>query len=62
MDRRMSILTIPSEQMQFMTTPLYMSKMLCDSRAAQWMVKDGIAGSILFICPAPSSHYVIFSI
>lgn len=48
MDRRMSILTVTPEQMQFMTTQLYISQILCASRAAQWMVKDGIAGSILF--------------
>lgn len=48
MDRRMSILTVTPEQIQFMTTQLYMSQMLCASRAAQWMVKDRIAGSILF--------------
>ena len=48
MDRRMSILTVTPEQMQFMTTQLYISQILCASRAAQWMVKDEIAGSILF--------------
>lgn len=48
MDRRMSILTLQPEQLQFMVTQLYMSQILCASAAARHMVRSHIQGSILF--------------
>lgn len=48
-DRRFSILNATAEDINFMTSTLYTGQMLCAGAAARWMVRDGIAGSILFI-------------
>ena len=48
-DRRFSILNATAEDLNTMTAQLYTGQMLCAGAAARWMVRDGIAGSILFI-------------
>ena len=48
-DRRFSILNATAEDLNAMTAQLYTGQMLCAGAAARWMVRDKIAGSILFI-------------
>lgn len=48
-DKRHSILTITAEEIDYMTGCNLRSYLLCASAAARHMVRDGIAGSIVFI-------------
>ena len=48
-DNRISILNATAEEINRMAAELYTGQMLCAGAAARWMIRDSIAGSILFI-------------
>lgn len=48
-DSRVSILTVTEADLRFLYESNYRNYILCASAAARHMVKDGIAGSIIFI-------------
>ena len=48
-DRRNSILTLTADEIDFMTQSNLRSYLLCAGAAARHMIRDGIAGSIVFI-------------